>query len=109
VILASFGDMLRVPGSGEDLLTARSRGADVRIVYSPTDALALAERNPERQVVFFAVGFETTAPANAMAVWIAAKKGLDNFSVRNTRNWPASTGYPSSSRASSRSICFRGC
>jgi hydrogenase expression/formation protein HypD len=81
VILASFGDMLRVPGSGEDLLTARSHGADVRIVYSPTDAVALAERHPERQVVFFAVGFETTAPANAMAVWIASKKSLDNFSV----------------------------
>jgi len=81
VILASFGDMLRVPGSSEDLLTARSHGADVRIVYSPTDAVALAERHPERQVVFFAVGFETTAPANAMAVWMASKMGLDNFSV----------------------------
>lgn len=81
VILASFGDMLRVPGSSDDLLTARSHGADVRIVYSPTDAVALAERHPERQVVLFAVGFETTAPASAMAVWIASKKGLDNFSI----------------------------
>ncbi len=85
VILASFGDMLRVPGSeaggGGDLQRARARGADVRIVYSPLDAVRLAEREPERQVVFFAVGFETTAPANAMAVLQAARLRLTNFSM----------------------------
>ena len=73
--------MLRVPGSEKDLLTVKSAGGDVRIVYSPMDAVALAAQNPQRQVVFFAVGFETTAPANAMAVVQAAKRGLDNFSV----------------------------
>src|SRR5690606_20884222 len=66
VIFTSFGDMLRVPGSETDLLASKAQGADVRIVYSPLDALAIAEANPERQVVFFAVGFETTAPANAL-------------------------------------------
>ena len=71
VIFSSFGDMLRVPGTNGDLLGAKARGADVRIVYSPLDAVALASKNPDRQVVFFAVGFETTAPANAMAVWQA--------------------------------------
>ena len=81
VILASFGDMMRVPGSDGDLLRAKARGADVRIVYSPTDALALAEQHPDREVVFFAVGFETTAPANAMSVWMAAKKNVTNFSI----------------------------
>jgi len=81
VIFCSFGDMLRVPGSREDLLTVKARGGDVRIVYSPLDALKLARSHPERQVVFFAVGFETTAPANAMAVHRAAREGLDNFSV----------------------------
>ena len=79
VILCSFGDMLRVPGSGADLLTARARGGDVRMVYSPLDAVELAARNPARQVVFFAVGFETTAPANALAVLHARKLGLTNF------------------------------
>lgn len=79
--LASFGDMLRVPGSGGDLLSARAQGADVRMVYSPLEALALAEANPGREVVFFAIGFETTAPANAMAVWQAREKKLPNFSV----------------------------
>jgi hydrogenase expression/formation protein HypD len=69
VIFTSFGDMLRVPGSHADLFQVRARGGDVRIVYSPLDALALAQRHPDRDVVFFAVGFETTAPANAMAVW----------------------------------------
>jgi hydrogenase expression/formation protein HypD len=68
VIFCSFGDMLRVPGSGDDLLKVKARGGDVRIVYSPLDALRLAKQHPERKVVFFAVGFETTAPANAMAV-----------------------------------------
>ena len=81
VIFCSFGDMLRVPGSGASLLEAKAAGADVRIVYSPLDALKLARANPEREVVFFAVGFETTAPANAMAVWQAAREGIRNFSV----------------------------
>ncbi len=76
VIFTSFGDMLRVPGSEQSLFDARAEGADVRIVYSPMDALKLARANPERQVVFFAVGFETTAPANAMSVWQAAREGL---------------------------------
>ena len=81
VTFCSFGDMLRVPGSHKDLLTVKSEGGDVRIVYSPMDAVALARQHPERQVVFFAVGFETTAPANAMAVAQAARLGLTNFSV----------------------------
>jgi hydrogenase expression/formation protein HypD len=80
-ILATFGDMVRVPGSGGDLLRAKARGGDVRIVYSPLDALALAEKHPDREVVFFAVGFETTAPANAMAVFEAKRRGRSNFSV----------------------------
>lgn len=81
VIFCSFGDMLRVPGSQKDLLTVKAAGGDVRIVYSPLDAVALARKHPERQVVFFAVGFETTAPANAMAVVQAARAGLENFSI----------------------------
>ena len=81
VTLCSFGDMLRVPGSDGDLLGARARGGDVRIVYSPLDALTVARANPDRQVVFFAVGFETTAPANAMAVYRARREGLHNFSM----------------------------
>ena len=81
VIFTSYGDMLRVPGSSTDLLALKARGADVRIVYSPLDALKIALANPDRQVVFFAVGFETTAPANAMAVSEAARRGVDNFSV----------------------------
>jgi len=81
VIFTSFGDMLRVPGSQSDLLQVRARGGDVRIVYSPLDALALAQQHPDREVVFFAVGFETTAPANAMAVFRARQLGLTNFSV----------------------------
>lgn len=81
VILCSFGDMLRVPGTGIDLLTAKARGGDVRTVYSPLDAVALAQANPAREVVFFAVGFETTAPANALAVLRAAKTGVKNFSL----------------------------
>jgi hydrogenase expression/formation protein HypD len=80
VIFCSFGDMLRVPGSDRDLLTARSAGADVRVVYSPLEALQVAGDNPDRQVVFFAIGFETTAPGNAMAILQADKQGLDNFS-----------------------------
>jgi hydrogenase expression/formation protein HypD len=81
VILTSFGDMLRVPGSESDLLSVKAEGGDVRMVYSPLDAVALAQATPERQVVFFAVGFETTAPANAMAVRQASALGLDNFSI----------------------------
>jgi len=80
-IFCSFGDMLRVPGSTHDLLIAKARGADVRIVYSPVDAVAIAREEPDREVVFFAVGFETTAPANAMAIRTAARQGLDNFSM----------------------------
>ncbi|KFE67068.1 hydrogenase formation protein HypD [Hyalangium minutum] len=81
VVFCSFGDMLRVPGSERDLLSVKAAGADVRIVYSPMDALALAERLPGREVVFFAVGFETTAPASAMAVHEARRRGLRNFSL----------------------------
>ncbi len=81
VILTSFGDMLRVPGSQTDLLQAKARGADVRIVYSPLDALKIAREHPAREVVFFAVGFETTAPATAMAVFQALQHGLVNFSM----------------------------
>ena len=81
VIFCSFGDMLRVPGSDTDLFQVRSEGGDVRVVYSPLDAVNLAEDNPDREVVFFAIGFETTAPANAMAVHQAASRGLTNFSV----------------------------
>ncbi len=81
VTFCSFGDMLRVPGSGKDLLCVKSEGGDVRIVYSPLDAVRLAQANPQRQVVFFGIGFETTAPANAMAVHQAARLGLDNFSM----------------------------
>lgn len=81
VTFCSFGDMLRVPGLSEDLLSVRARGGDVRIVYSPLDAVQLARENPEREVIFFAVGFETTAPGNAMAVHQAAQLGLGNFSM----------------------------
>ncbi|HEY9711863.1 MAG TPA: hydrogenase formation protein HypD, partial [Chroococcales cyanobacterium] len=79
VIFCSFGDMLRVPGSRSDLLEVRATGGDVRIVYSPLDAVAIARANPSRSVVFFAIGFETTAPANAMAVHLAKRQGLTNF------------------------------
>jgi hydrogenase expression/formation protein HypD len=81
VIFCSFGDMLRVPGSGSDLFAVKAAGGDVRIVYSPLDCLAIAEQNPARTVVFFAVGFETTAPPNAMAVWQARRRSLTNFAV----------------------------
>ncbi len=81
VLFTSFGDMLRVPGSAADLLSVKAEGGDVRMVYSPLDALKLAERHPDREVVFFAVGFETTAPANAMAVWRASELGVRNFSI----------------------------
>ena len=81
VIFCSFGDMLRVPGSSSDLLSIRARGGDVRTVYSPLDALKVAQQNPGRQVIFFAIGFETTAPGNAMAVFLARRKKIDNFSL----------------------------
>lgn len=81
VIFTSFGDMLRVPGSTTDLLTVKAAGADVRMVYSPLDAVRLAEQSPGKEVVFFGVGFETTAPATAMAVYQAAGKELKNFSM----------------------------
>ena len=81
VIFTSFGDMLRVPGSGRDLFSVRAQGADVRVVYSPLDALKIAQQNPDKQVVFFAIGFETTAPANAMSVLQARQSGVKNFSV----------------------------
>jgi hydrogenase expression/formation protein HypD len=81
VILCSFGDMLRVPGSTQSLFDVKALGADVRILYSPLDALQLARSNPKREVVFFAVGFETTAPANAMAVWEAEREKIPNFSM----------------------------
>ena len=81
VIFCSFGDMLRVPGSNRDLFAVKAAGGDVRIVYSPLDCLKVAEQNPQRTVVFFAVGFETTAPANAMAVAQAKRRGLGNFAV----------------------------
>jgi len=81
IILVSYGDMLRVPGSTTDLFTVKARGGDVRVVYSPTEALKVARQNPEKKVVFLAIGFETTAPANAMAVWQAKQEGIGNFSV----------------------------
>jgi hydrogenase expression/formation protein HypD len=81
VIFTSFGDMLRVPGSRGDLLSCRARGADVRVVYSPLDAVEIARTHPHKRVVFFAVGFETTAPANATAVLQAHRQGIRNFSV----------------------------
>jgi len=81
VIFTSFGDMMRVPGSKTDLLSVKAGGGDVRMVYSPLDAVKLAQQNPDKQVVFFAVGFETTAPANAAAVWQANHLGVTNFSI----------------------------
>ncbi len=93
VIFTSFGDMLRVPGSSKDLFHVKSEGGDVRVVYSPLDCLRIARDNPDKQVVFFGVGFETTAPANAMAVLQAHEQGIDNFSmlVSHVRVPPAMT------------------
>lgn len=93
VTFCSFGDMLRVPGSGRDLLAVKAAGGDVRVVYSPLDAISLARREKDREVVFFAVGFETTAPTTAMAAWKARQLGLDNFSmvVAHVRVPPAIT------------------
>jgi hydrogenase expression/formation protein HypD len=81
VIFTSYGDMLRVPGSSQDLFSIRASGGDVRVVYSPLDAVKIAQDNPDKQVVFFAIGFETTAPANAMSVLQADTLGLSNFSI----------------------------
>src|SRR6478752_7502560 len=81
VIFCSFGDMLRVPGSSADLFRVKSAGGDVRVVYSPLDALKLARENPDKQVVFFGIGFETTAPPNAMTVYQAKRLGVANFSM----------------------------
>jgi hydrogenase expression/formation protein HypD len=81
VVLCSFGDMLRVPGSGKSLLEARADGGDVQVVYSPLEAVSLAEQQPDKEFVFFAVGFETTAPANALSVLHAHQKGVQNYSI----------------------------
>ena len=81
VIFTSFGDMLRVPGSAEDLFRTRATGGDVRVVYSPLDAVKIAQQNPDKQVVFFGIGFETTAPANAMSVWQARQLGVNNYTM----------------------------
>jgi hydrogenase expression/formation protein HypD len=81
VVFTSFGDMLRVPGSSKDLLSVKAELGNIRVVYSPLDAVRIAEQNPSKKVVFFAVGFETTAPANAMSVWEARRLGLRNFSI----------------------------
>jgi hydrogenase expression/formation protein HypD len=81
VIFTSFGDMLRVPGSDEDLFRTRADGGDVRVVYSPLDAVKIAQQHPDKQVVFFGIGFETTAPANAMSVWQAKQIGVTNYSM----------------------------
>ena len=91
VIFTSFGDMLRVPGSDGDLFSVRASGGQVRVVYSPMDAVKIAQENPDKEVIFFAIGFETTAPANAMAVLQAKKIGLKNFSIlpANVRVPPA--------------------
>jgi hydrogenase expression/formation protein HypD len=81
VIFTSYGDMLRVPGSNQDLFSIRAAGGDVRVVYSPLDALKIAQENPDKEIIFFAIGFETTAPANAMSVMQAKKLGIENYSV----------------------------
>ncbi len=81
VTLVSYGDMLRVPGSNSDLFRAKAQGADVRIAYSPVEAVKIAQANPNRKIVFLAIGFETTAPANAVAAWQAKRDGLPNFSM----------------------------
>ena len=81
VVLCSFGDMLRVPGSKKSLLEAKAAGADIRVLYSPLEAVKLAQENPDKEVVFFAVGFETTAPANALSVITAKSLGVTNYSI----------------------------
>jgi hydrogenase expression/formation protein HypD len=98
VIFCSFGDMLRVPGSDSDLFKIKAEGGAIRVVYSPLDCLKIARANPHKRVVFFAIGFETTAPANAMAVWQAREQGISNFSVLASHVLvpPAITGILSS-------------
>ena len=81
VIVCSFGDMIRVPGSKKSLLEAKANGGDLRILYSPIEAVSIAKENPDKEVVFFAVGFETTAPANALSVLHAEKEGITNYSI----------------------------
>lgn len=99
VIFCSFGDMVRVPGSRTDLLRLKAQGSDTRIVYSPMDSLKIARENPDKKVVFFGIGFETTAPASAMALWKAKEDGIKNFSmvVSNVRVPPAITAILESS------------
>ena len=109
VIFCSFGDMLRVPGSRGDLLQLKSQGRDVRVVYSPLDAVNLAAANPDRKVVFFAIGFETTAPANAMAVWHGAQAGLDELQRAGVaRAGAAGDDAPSSKSPDNRVQGFLG-
>ncbi|MGQ9589479.1 MAG: hydrogenase formation protein HypD [Planctomycetota bacterium] len=110
VIFTSFGDMLRVPGTAKDLLSVKAAGGDVRIVYSPLDALEIARRNPEREVVFFAVGFETTAPANAMLAYRARAQGIRNVSllVAQVRVPPALEAILSSPRNRVRGFLAAG-
>ena len=96
VIFCSFGDMLRVPGSTQDLFRIKSEGGDVRVVYSPLDALQIAQKNPDKQVVFFGIGFETTAPPNAMTVYQAKKLGIAELQ-------PAGQPCPGATRRSRRS------
>jgi hydrogenase expression/formation protein HypD len=98
VILVSYGDMLRVPGSHSDLFRAKAQGADVRIAYSPTEAVKIARLNPARKVVFLAIGFETTAPANAMAAWQAKREGISalprlKIRSRRVRSRPRTTEF----------------
>lgn len=109
-ILVSFGDMLRVPGSAKDLFQVKAEGGDVRVVYSPLECLKIAQENPDRQVVFFGVGFETTAPANAMAVFQAHRLGLDNFSllVSHVRVPPRWTCCSARRRSTCRRFCWPG-
>ena len=109
MIFCSFGDMLRVPGSEFDLLVLKSRGADVRVVYSPMDCLKIARANPDKKVVFFAIGFETTAPANAMAVWQAQQQGIDEFfRARLARARAAGHGGDPRNRRSTACRAFSG-
>jgi len=109
-ILVSFGDMLRVPGSTKDLFQVKAEGGDVRVVYSPLECLKIAQENPEREVVFFGVGFETTAPANAMAVFQAHQLGIRNFSLlaSHVRVPPVLTALLSASEVSVQGFLLAG-
>ena len=109
VIFCSYGDMLRVPGSGRDMFSVKAAGGDVRVVYSPLDAVELARLNPDKQVVFFAIGFETTAPANVMSVLQARALGLTNYSmlVSHVRVPPAMNAILSDPPAACRDFCWR--